>query len=164
MRRSSFADMKCSVAQSLEQIGEWWTLLIIRDALLGVRRFEDFQSRLGIARNVLATRLDTLVAHDILRRRLYQERPPRYEYVLTEKGRDLWPVMTAIRQWGDRWNLDPEIHPVVLVHDDCGHVCDAVPHCSECGEELTLRSIHVEPGPGAEPDFVPGRERSTTQG
>lgn len=152
--------MHCSVAQSLEQIGEWWTLLIVRDALLGVRRFEDFQSRLGIARNVLAARLDTLVHHGILERRQYQERPPRDEYVLTEKGRDLWSVMTALRQWGDRWNVAPEEHPVVLVHDGCGHECSAVPHCSECGEELTLRSIHVAPGPGADAGFLPERRRA----
>ncbi|HLU42152.1 MAG TPA: helix-turn-helix domain-containing protein [Microthrixaceae bacterium] len=157
MRRSSFADMHCSVAQSLEQIGEWWTLLILRDALLGVRRFEDFQSRLGIARNVLSARLDTLVRHGIMERRAYSERPPRHEYVLTEKGKDLWPVMTALRQWGDRWAYAPGEHPVVLVHDTCGNETQAVPTCSECGEELTLRSIHVEPGPGALPGFVPSR-------
>lgn len=157
MRRSSFSDMTCSVAQSLEQIGEWWTLLIVRDALLGVRRFEDFQSRLGIARNVLSSRLDTLVDHGILERRAYSERPLRHEYVLTPKGKDLWSVMTAIRQWGDRWVYEPDQHPVVLVHDRCGHVCDAVPHCSECGEVLELRDLHVERGPGGEPGFVPGR-------
>lgn len=162
MRRSSFVDMKCSVAQSLEQVGEWWTLLIVRDALLGVRRFEDFQSRLGIARNILSARLDTLVVHGILERRAYSERPVRHEYVLTEKGRDLWPVMTALRQWGDKWNWDEgDAHPVVLVHDSCGHVCESVPHCSECGEEMTLRSIHVEQGPGAAPGFVPERTRRT---
>ncbi len=159
MRRSSFADMQCSVAQSLEQIGEWWTILIVRDALLGVRRFEDFQSRLGIARNILSARLETLVQHGIMEKRVYSERPLRHEYVLTAKGKDLWGVMTALRQWGDRWAFQPEEHPVVLVHDECGHVCEAVPHCSECGEELTLRSIHVEPGPGAAPGFVPRAPR-----
>ena len=150
--------MQCSVAQSLEQIGEWWTLLILRDALLGVRRFDDFRSRLGIATNILSSRLDGLVQNGIMERRRYSEKPPRDEYVLTEKGRDLWTVMTAIRQWGDRWALAPEDHPVVLVHDTCGHVCGAVPHCSECGEELTLRTIHVEPGPNdSDPSFIPQR-------
>jgi DNA-binding HxlR family transcriptional regulator len=157
MRRSSFAEMNCSVAQSLEQIGEWWTILILRDALLGVRRFEDFQSRLGIARNILSARLDTLVHHGIMERRAYSERPLRHEYVLTEKGKDLWPVMTALRQWGDKWAFEPEEHPIVLVHDTCGKQSEAIPHCSECGEELTLRTIHMEPGPGADPDFVPLR-------
>jgi DNA-binding HxlR family transcriptional regulator len=158
VRRTSFVDMQCSVAQALEQIGEWWTLLIIRDALLGVRRFEHFQRRLGIARNILSARLDTLVEHGILERRAYSERPERFEYLMTPKGRALWEVMTAIRQWGDDWALDADEHPIVLVHDGCGHVCRSVPHCSECGEELTLPGIHVEPAPAAPPQFVPGRD------
>ena len=159
MRRSSFADMNCAVAQSLEQIGEWWTMLILRDALLGVRRFEDFQSRLGIARNILSARLDTLVGHGVLERRVYSERPVRHEYVLTEKGRALWPVMTALRQWGEEWAHDSDLPPTLLVHDTCGHVCESVPHCSECGEELTLRTIHLERGPGGDPGLVPERRR-----
>lgn len=157
MRRTSFVDMQCSVAQALEQIGEWWTLLIIRDALLGVRRFEHFQRRLGIARNILSARLETLVDNGILERRAYSERPERFEYVMTPKGRALWEVMTAIRQWGDDWALDADQHPIVLVHDECGHVCRSVPHCSECGEELTLRGIHVEEAPAAPPHFLPER-------
>ncbi len=157
MRRTSFTDMQCSVAQALEQIGEWWTLLIIRDALLGVRRFEHFQRRLGIARNILSARLDTLVDNGIMERRAYSERPERFEYVMTSKGKALWEVMTAIRQWGDDWALEPAQHPIVLVHDGCGHVCRSVPHCSECGEELELPDIHVEPAASAPPQFVPGR-------
>lgn len=159
MRRTSFADMQCSVAQALEQIGEWWTLLIIRDALLGVRRFEHFQRRLGIARNILSSRLDALVDNGILERRAYSERPERFEYVMTPKGRALWEVMTAIRQWGDDWALEEDQHPIVLVHDECGHVCRSVPHCSECGNELALPDIHVEAAPAAPEDFVPGRAR-----
>ena len=85
--------MPCSIAQTLEVVGEWWTLLIVRDVLLGLRRFDEIQDRLGIARNVLAQRLDLLVEHDVLTRRAYQERPLRHEYVLTERGRDLWPVL-----------------------------------------------------------------------
>ena len=161
MRRASFSDMQCSVAQSLEQIGEWWTLLIIRDALLGVRRFEDFRTRLGIASNILTNRLDGLVDDGIMARRRYSEHPPRDEYVLTDKGRDLWAVMTAIRQWGDKWALDEADHPIVLVHDTCGHVCEAIPHCSECGEALELRDIHVERGPNdSDPSFIPARDRA----
>lgn len=159
MRRTSFADMQCSVAQALEQIGEWWTLLIIRDALLGVRRFEHFQRRLGIARNILSNRLDSLVEHEILERRVYSERPERHEYVMTPKGKALWEVMTAIRQWGDDWALAPDQHPVVLMHDRCGHVSRSVPHCSECGEVLQLPELHMEASPSAPPQFVPGRPR-----
>jgi DNA-binding HxlR family transcriptional regulator len=89
MKRTSFATMNCSVARTLEVIGEWWTMLVVREAFNGVRRFDDFQARLGIARNVLATRLQSLVDHGILERRLYQEHPQRFEYRLTEKGFDL---------------------------------------------------------------------------
>src|SRR5512140_1885367 len=103
MRRTSFADMNCSVARTLEVIGEWWSMLVVREAFNGVRRFDDFQARLGIARNVLATRLQSLVEHGILDRRLYQERPERYEYRLTEKGRELYPVLISMMRWGDRW-------------------------------------------------------------
>ena len=103
MRKASFADMHCSIAQSLEIVGEWWTLLILRDAFLGVRRFEDFVERLGISRNVLTIRLDRLVGAGILERHAYDEGRGRYDYLLTDKGRALWPVMTALRQWGDEW-------------------------------------------------------------
>lgn len=103
MRRKSFADMNCSVAQALEVVGDPWTLLIVRDALFGVRRFDTFQERLGIPRNTLANRLDLLVSHGVLERRRYQDRPARHEYVPTTKGRDLQPVLLTLMRWGDRW-------------------------------------------------------------
>ena len=103
MQRTSFETMNCSVAQCLEVIGEWWSMLIVRDAFLGVRRFDDFQSRLGISRNILTTRLTSLVEAGVLQKVPYQERPLRHEYRLTEQGHDLWPVLTAMREWGDRW-------------------------------------------------------------
>jgi DNA-binding HxlR family transcriptional regulator len=148
MRRKSFEDMNCSVAQTLEVVGEWWTMLIIRDAFLGVTRFDDFQARLGISRNILAERLDHLVDRGVLERQRYQEHPPRHAYVLTDKGRDLWPVLAAMRQWGDRWEA-PEGPPVVLEHRSCGHLVDVVPTCSHCGEPLDSRSVRVHAGPGA---------------
>ena len=107
VRRTSFASMPCSVARTLEVVGEWWTLLIVRDALRGVTRFEDFQRRLGIARNILAARLDGLVEAGILERREYQQAPRREEYVLTSKGEDLRPVLAALRAWGDRHTPAP---------------------------------------------------------
>ncbi len=116
MRRASFDDMACSVAQSLEIIGEWWTLLILRDAFLGVTRFSDFQDRLGIARNILADRLDTLVEHDVLKKVAYQDNPVRYDYKLTAKGRDLWLVVAALREWGDRWRHRGSGPPVSMIH------------------------------------------------
>ncbi len=148
MRRASFTDMNCSIAQTLEIVGEWWTLLIIRDALLGVTRFDEFSSRLGIARNVLTQRLDMLVAHGVLTKEPYQDKPVRYDYRLTEKGRDLWTVITALRQWGDKWTAENGA-PVITVHRSCGNEMTAELVCSECHEPLTPGSMRVRPGPGA---------------
>jgi DNA-binding HxlR family transcriptional regulator len=159
MQRTSFRDMNCSVAQCLEVIGEWWSMLIVRDAFLGVTRFDDFAARLGISRNVLNERLGHLVDAGVLDRVPYREHPPRYDYRLTDKGRDLWPVLTAMRQWGDRWEA-PEGAPVDLVHKECGHVTTAVPTCSACGEPLTARDVRAVAGPGASDDpLVPRRPR-----
>lgn len=119
MRRRSFADMNCSVAQTLEIVGDPWTLLIIRDALFGFRRFDDFVERLGIPRTTLTTRLATLTEAGILERRRYQDNPPRDEYVLTERGRALHPVIISLLQWGDRWS-DLAEPPVVLVDGETG--------------------------------------------
>jgi DNA-binding HxlR family transcriptional regulator len=149
VKKVSFADMHCSVAQALEVIGEWWTLLILRDAFLGVTRFDDFASRLGIARNVLTARLDTLVEHDVLARVPYDEARGRYDYRLTDKGRALLPVLTAIRQWGDEWILGEQDAPVVLEHTACGEVSKGVLTCDHCGEELTTTTVRARRGPGA---------------
>ena len=148
MRRTSFTNMNCSIAQSLEVVGEWWTPLVLRDAFMGVTRFEQFQSRLGIARNVLAQRLDGLVAAGVMRQVEYQQRPVRHEYVLTPMGRDLWFALMALRQWGDTW-LSPDGPPVEAVHSVCAHVTQALPTCSECGAVLELEALRLQPGPGA---------------
>lgn len=140
--------MDCSVARTLEVVGEWWTMLVVREAFAGVRRFDDFQARLGIARNVLATRLQSLVDHGILERRLYQERPERYEYRLTEKGMDLYPVLISLMQWGDRWQAGPEGPPVTLMHE-CGQSPDAALVCTHCGKALNPREVRAEGGPFA---------------
>lgn len=142
MERASFKDMPCSVAQCLEVVGEWWTLLIIRDAFLGVRTFVAFQSSLGISRNVLTQRLNHLVEEDIMEKVLYQERPARYEYRLTEKGQDLWAVLTAMRQWGDRWAA-PDGPPIEFVHKACEHTADVVPTCGHCGEQVGPGTLRV---------------------
>lgn len=155
MKRTSVKDVNCSIAQCLEVIGDWWTPLIIRDLLLGAHRFDDLQERLGISRNVLAQRLDLLVENEIVRRRPYQEHPPRFDYVLTERGRDLWPILQAMKQWGDRWELPEGGTPVELVHDRCGHVTEVVPTCRRCGEELVIGSMHSVLGPGAGPEPLP---------
>jgi len=150
MQRTSFETMNCSVAQCLEVIGEWWSMLIVRDAFLGVRRFDDFQSRLGISRNILATRLTSLVEAGVLQKAPYQERPLRHEYRLTEQGRDLWPVLTAMREWGDRWAA-PDGAPLEVVHDACGEVMMVDRRCRTCGEHVDHRTVHTRPGPGARP-------------
>ncbi len=143
MRRTSFADMPCSVARTLEVVGEWWTMLVIREAFSGVRRFDDFQSNLGIARNVLASRLQSLVDNEVLERRQYQDRPPRCEYRLTQKGRDLYPVLIAMLTWGDKWMAGEAGPPLKLTHE-CGHQPDATLVCAHCNEKLEARQMKVE--------------------
>jgi DNA-binding HxlR family transcriptional regulator len=147
--------MSCSVARSLEIVGEWWTLLIVRDAFFGVTRFEEFQERLGIARNVLTTRLETLVEHEVLERRCYDERRNRYDYVLTEKGKALWPVLVTLRQWGDEWIVGEGNEAIRLVHKDCGEPTVATLVCDHCGEELARKGVRVVAGPGLDdPGFL----------
>ena len=153
MERKSFADMHCSVAQCLEVVGEWWSLLIIRDVFLGVTRFDQFQERLGISRNILQQRLNHLVEADVLKKVPYSEHPPRYDYRLTAQGRDLWPVLTAMRQWGDRYAA-PDGPPLHVVHKACGRVSHAVMTCSRCGERLTGRDVRAVPGPGDLDDLM----------
>ncbi|WP_067685987.1 winged helix-turn-helix transcriptional regulator [Nocardia jejuensis] len=157
MRRVSFEDMNCSIAQCLEVVGEWWTLLIVRDALFGITRFDDFRSRLGIARNVLTQRLEHLVAQGIMEKVPYQDNPVRYDYTLTDKGRSLWTILVAMRQWGDTWAA-PEGPPVESLHKPCGHTTTIQPTCSECGDAVHLRDLRAVLGPGAhDPDFLPAR-------
>ena len=136
--------MNCSVARTLEIVGEWWTMLVVREAFGGVRRFDDFQSRLGIARNVLATRLQGLVDHGILERHLYQERPERFEYRLTERGRDLYPVLISLMRWGDKHAVGDDGPPVLLTHEPCGHDPEAALVCTSCGQQLDPREVKAE--------------------
>ncbi len=157
MERKSFAGMDCSVAQCLEVVGEWWSMLVVRDAFLGVTRFEDFQRRLGISRNILQNRLTTLVDEGILIRVRYSEHPPRDDYRLTDKGRDLWPVLTAMRQWGDRYAA-PSGQPVGIVHKSCGELAEPVLVCGSCGDRVVATDYRAVPGPGrAGPVMFPRR-------
>jgi len=139
--------MNCSVAQCLEVVGEWWSMLIVRDLFLGVSRFDELQSRLGISRNILRARLRRLQATGVLTKVAYSEHPPRYDYRLTEKGRDLWPVLTSMRQWGDRYGPGGG-PPVQLRHRTCGELVDAVMVCSQCAQPLGPRLVEVVAGPG----------------
>jgi DNA-binding HxlR family transcriptional regulator len=149
MDRKSFTAMDCSVAQCLEVVGEWWSMLIIRDTFLGVTRFDDFQRRLGISRNILNDRLNTLVDAGVLTRVPYSEHPPRHDYRLTDKGRDLWPVITAMRQWGDRYAA-PDGPPMRVTHRACGAVTEAVLVCASCGEALGPRDVEAVRSDGHE--------------
>jgi len=149
MERAQYSDTNCSVARTLSVMGDRWTMLVLREAFFGVRRFEAMQRNLGIARNILTDRLQRLVAHGVLARVPYQERPERHEYRLTEKGLDLYAPLIALMRWGDEHMAEPEGPPVVLEHTPCG--CRTVPtlSCSCCGEPLDPREVRPLPGPGA---------------
>ena len=139
----------CSIGRAMEILGERWTFLILRESFYGVRRFSDMQRNLGIARNILSTRLQTLVRAGILERRLYQEEPERFEYRLTQAGRDLYPAVIAIMKWGDEHLSDDAGPPVVLRHS-CGELIDPVLVCNHCGGALHPHDVTPEPGPGAQ--------------
>jgi DNA-binding HxlR family transcriptional regulator len=143
MKWTELADQPCSVARSVAVIGDRWTLMLLRDAFLGVRRFEDFERRLGISRSIIADRLKLLVDEGVLRREAYQDRPPRHEYRLTDKGLALHPVIMAIVHWGDVHYAGAEGPPLIHRHKACG--CDFAPvqTCSECGDPLTARDVEV---------------------
>jgi DNA-binding HxlR family transcriptional regulator len=149
MQRTSFGDMACSLARSLDVAGEWWTPLVLRDVWLGRTRFDEIQDNLGLSRKVLADRLDTLVREGVLERRPYQERPPRHEYLLTEKGEELVAPLLALIAWGDRWAAGKAGPPLLLHHDRCGEVVEARVTCSSCGEPLRVHEVRVQLGPGA---------------
>lgn len=141
--KKSIEHLDCVVASTIDVIGDRWTLLILRDVFFGVRRFGDFQKDLKIARNVLTERLQTLVTHGILKTVPYQDNPPRHEYRLTEKGRDLFDVLMALWRFGDK-HEHANVERVV-VHQECGQRTHMVPACAHCGGELTRHNLLVEP-------------------
>jgi len=140
----------CSIQASLDVLGDRWTILILRDAFRGVRRFEDFRRDLDIARPVLTDRLKRLVEHGIFVKQQYCERPPRDEYRLTEKGMALSPTLVALMHWGDRW-LSDGAAPTVLVHDVCGAPLDQQFVCWECDATVTAHDIASRPGGAGRP-------------
>lgn len=133
----------CSIARTLEVIGDRWTMLILRDAFRGVRRFDDFQRDLGVARNLLTDRLSKLVGHGILTKQLYREHPPRYEYRLTPRGVDLSPALVALMRWGDKWLAEGQ-PPVSLIHDRCGNPLDQAFVCWTCDQTITPLQIRSD--------------------
>ncbi|WP_111497577.1 winged helix-turn-helix transcriptional regulator [Marinobacter bohaiensis] len=148
MRWEELDQEPCSLARTLSVVGDRWTLLILRDCFLGVRRFDTFEKRLGITRHVLTDRLKKLVQHGVLRKQRYQERPPRDEYRLTDKGLELHTVILALVHWGDRHMTDDRGAPIRHIHKQCGAVMHPVTVCSECGEPVSARDLRVEPGEG----------------
>lgn len=149
MQRTTFADRPCSIARTLDVVGEPWTPLILRDVWVGLTRFEQIRADLGISTKVLTQRLGWLVESGVLERRQYSQRPPRYEYALTEKGAELCDVLLVLRRWGDKWLAGEEGPPVLHRHHACGKLCHAELHCSECGKPVRVTGIEVLPGPGA---------------
>jgi DNA-binding HxlR family transcriptional regulator len=143
--RKSLTHLECSVANTVEMVDDSWTVLILRDAFLGIRRFDQFVESLGIARNTLTSRLDGLIGSGIFEAVPYQDNPTRYEYKLTEKGKDLFDVLMTLWAYGERWDppADPEHQRVY--HVDCGHEAIAVAHCSHCGERLHRRNVLISP-------------------
>jgi DNA-binding HxlR family transcriptional regulator len=147
----TYDDQECSLARALEVVGERWTLLIVRDALLGLRRFEEFHGSLAVARNVLSARLVRLFEYGVLERVRYQERPDRYEYRLTARGVDLAPAVIALMQWGDRHFAPPEGPPRLIDHAGCGAPIEAGLTCPDCA-----RTVHpVELNPRLNPAYSP---------
>ena len=147
MRWSEIGSQNCSVARALSVVGDRWTLLVLREAFMRTRRFEDFQARTGAPRPVLAERLRSLVDDGVLARRQYSARPDRFEYRLTEKGRDLYPVIVSLVRWGDRWMAGEAGPPVELIHRGCGHVIMPVLACPYCAEPVTARDMRAQAGP-----------------
>jgi DNA-binding HxlR family transcriptional regulator len=148
MQRTRFGEMTCSIARTLDIAGEPWSPLILRDVFIGIRRFDDLQRDLGISRKVLAERLKHLVEQGVLERSAYSERPPRHDYILTEKGWDLCDVLLAITAWGDRWTAGEAGPPALFRHRACGQLTHAELRCAQCGEPLHANDVDVEQGPG----------------
>jgi DNA-binding HxlR family transcriptional regulator len=145
MKRSPLSAHPCSIARALDIVGEWWTLLVLRDVAYGVRRFREIQEDLGVSANVLSDRLETLVDAELLETRVYQLRPERREYRLTEKGFDLVPALLALMRWGDKWTWGGLDGPVRVVHDQCEHEVEVEVRCPHCGCAAAPAELRAEP-------------------
>jgi DNA-binding HxlR family transcriptional regulator len=148
VKRTDTSGWPCTMARSADVLGDHWNLLLIRQACMGTRRFDDFQRSLGIGRNILTVRLARLVDEGMLRRVEYQPSPPRSEYRLTQKGREVYPILAAMAAWGDRWLTGPEGKPLVLHHTTCDHDMHAEVVCSECDKPIDVREVRAKAGPG----------------
>ncbi|MEU8249698.1 helix-turn-helix domain-containing protein [Nonomuraea sp. NPDC048916] len=149
MQRTRFGDMACSIARTLDIVGEPWSPLILRDVYVGITRFDELQRDLGISSKVLSERLKGLVDNGVLERRAYSQRPPRHEYTLTDKGRELCDLLLVMVRWGDRWTAGESGPPVLYRHHDCGQISHVELHCSVCDRLMRATDVDVLPGPGA---------------
>lgn len=154
MGRKRFADMNCGIGQALEAFGDWWTLLIVRDAFFGARRFGDFERSLGIAKNVLSARLSHLVDHGIFERVDVGSEGEHFEYRLTEKGEALLPVLTALREWSDEWVFGRGNEPIIVRDRRTGRRLPKLRVTDSDGNPLSRRELRTVPGPGASPDTI----------
>jgi DNA-binding HxlR family transcriptional regulator len=151
MQRTQFGEMACSIARTMDVIGEPWSPLIVRNIYIGIGRFDQLQQSLRISRKVLAERLRWLTETGVLERREYSSRPARYEYELTDKGLELFEVLMVMVRWGDKWLAGEEGPPALYRHHACGKISHVELRCSECGEPMRATDIDVLPGPGSEP-------------
>jgi DNA-binding HxlR family transcriptional regulator len=151
MQRTDFGEMACSIARTMDVIGEPWSPLVLRNVFIGITRFDQLQRSLGISRKVQAERLKWLTDNEVLERRQYSDRPPRYEYVLTARGQELVEVLMVMVRWGDRWLAGEAGPPVLYRHQACGQISHVELTCSQCGEPMHATGIDVLPGPGSEP-------------
>jgi len=158
VKRVDTSDWPCTIARSAAILGDHWNLLLVREACLGRRRFDDFQRELGIGRNILTRRLNQLVDENIMTRVQYQDNPVRYEYRLTQQGREVYPILAAMAAWGERWLVGSEGSPLVLRHTPCDHEMHAVVVCSECDLPLDVREVTAHQGPGYRAELHPAAD------
>jgi DNA-binding HxlR family transcriptional regulator len=152
MKRTALGHHPCSIARTLDVVGEWWTPLILRDIAYGIQRFGEIQEDLGISTNILSDRLDALLEQGLLEREAYQQRPRRHEYRLTEKGAELIPALLALMRWGDRWTWPDGRGPVRVTHDRCDHEVHLEIRCPHCEREVTPDELRAKPrGPLSQP-------------
>ena len=148
MKRTSFREWPCSVARSVDFLGDWWAPLIFREAFLGTTRFDDFQESLSIGRNILTQRLKRFVEEGLMTREKYQDRPERFEYRLTDKGMDFFDVIAAMLRWGDRWLDEGKGPPLAMQHLACGETVHAKMVCDHCGVDIDRNDVNFTAGPG----------------
>ena len=157
MRWNDIDTVECSIARALSVVGERWTMMIVRDVFLGIRRFDALQQDLGLTSHRLSHRLGKLVRDGILARVLYEKRPRRYEYRLTPKGIDLFPLIVVLNSWGDRWMAGREGPPIELIHRKCRKVIRPQLDCPDCKEPIVPRDMSLRPGPALKNRGLPGK-------